>query len=156
MAGMPTLAVRQAARVVVLDEDDRLLLLRYEENGGFWATPGGSLELGEDHQAAALREAREELGVERIDLGPQLAVRSKEHLVGGRPVRQVEKYYVARVRAADVDPERATQPDDIRAWRWWTLFELSAGGQTVYPIGLGDLVADYLVNGDSGTPAEII
>ncbi|MEV6863296.1 NUDIX domain-containing protein [Streptosporangium subroseum] len=152
---MPTPTVRQAARVVTLDENDRILLLRYEENGGFWATPGGSLEPGEDHRTAALREVREELGIERVDLGPQLAVRSKEHLVGGRQVRQVEKYYIARVRAADVDPERATQPDDIRTWRWWTLTDLSTIDQPVYPIGLGELVAGYLVNGAPSSPVEL-
>ncbi|WP_432159021.1 NUDIX domain-containing protein [Streptomyces sp. bgisy153] len=47
---------REAARAVVLDADTRVLLLRYDENGGFWATPGGSLEDGEDHITAALRE----------------------------------------------------------------------------------------------------
>ncbi|MFJ8948365.1 NUDIX domain-containing protein [Streptomyces sp. NPDC102395] len=30
--------------------------MRYDENGGFWATPGGSLEDGEDHATATLRE----------------------------------------------------------------------------------------------------
>jgi 8-oxo-dGTP pyrophosphatase MutT (NUDIX family) len=33
----------------VLDQDDRIMLLRYDENGGFWATSGGSLESGETH-----------------------------------------------------------------------------------------------------------
>jgi hypothetical protein len=38
-----TPALRRAARAVLLDDDDRIMLLRYAENGGFWATPGGSL-----------------------------------------------------------------------------------------------------------------
>jgi len=151
---MPTPTLRHAARVVTLDEHDRLLL-RYEENGGFWATPGGSLEPGEDHHSAAQRELREELGVNDVTLGPELAVRSKDHLVGGQPVRQVEKYYAARVHADDVDPEHATQPDDIRAWRWWTLTELATSDQTVYPIGLGDLIAGYLRDGAPATPLEL-
>ncbi|WP_371778393.1 NUDIX hydrolase [Streptosporangium subroseum] len=152
---MPTPTLRHAARVITLDERDRLLLLRYEENGGFWATPGGSLEPGEDHHSAALREVREELGVSDVTLGPELAVRSKDHLVGGQPVRQVERYYAARVHADDVDPEHATQPDDIRAWRWWTLAELATSDQTVYPIGLGDLIAGYLRDGAPAKPLEL-
>jgi 8-oxo-dGTP pyrophosphatase MutT (NUDIX family) len=107
--------VREAARAVVLDADQRVLLLRYDENGGFWATPGGSFEDGEDHAMATLRELREELGIDEAtpEPGMQLAERSKDHLVGGREVRQVERYFLARVSPGDVRSERATQPDNI-------------------------------------------
>lgn len=135
--------VREAARAIVLDEDQRVLLLRYDENGGFWATPGGSLEEGEDHATATLRELREELGIDAatVELGMQLAERSKDHLVGGREVRQVERYFLARVSPGDVRPERATQPDNIREYRWWTQDELRSTAETVYPQGLADLIA---------------
>src|SRR4051812_35255591 len=98
--------LREAARAVLLDADDRVLLLRYDENGEFWATPGGSLENGEDHATATVRELGEELGIDEkaIELGPQLAERSKDHKVGGHEVRQVERYFLTRVSAADVDP----------------------------------------------------
>lgn len=134
--------LREAARAIVLDADDRVLLLRYDENGGFWATPGGSLEDGEDHATATIRELREELGVDEkaVEIGPQLAVRSKDHLVGGREVRQVERYFLIRVSAAAVDPAHATQPDNIRETRWWTISDLRAATETVYPVGLADLV----------------
>ncbi|MFD9398128.1 hypothetical protein ACFWA4_04810 [Streptomyces sp. NPDC060011] len=64
----------------------------------------------------------------------------KDHLVGGREVRQVERYFLARVQDADVDPSRATQPDNIREYRWWTPAELRSTQETVYPVGLADLV----------------
>ncbi|MFC7261498.1 NUDIX hydrolase [Streptomyces lutosisoli] len=135
--------LREAARAIVLDADLRVLLLRYDENGGFWATPGGSLEEGEDHATATLRELREELGIDQamVELGVQLAERSKDHLVGGREVRQVERYFLARVSPGDVNPERATQPDNIREYRWWTQGELRSTAETVYPQGLTDLIA---------------
>ncbi|MFE2693711.1 NUDIX hydrolase [Streptomyces mirabilis] len=135
--------LREAARVIALDNDQRVLLLRYDENGGFWATPGGSLEDGEDHATAALRELHEELGADEkaVDLGVQLAERSKDHLVGGHEVRQVERYFLAHIAPADVDLAQATQPDNIRAHRWWTLAELRATSETVYPLGLADLIA---------------
>ncbi|MFF7451795.1 MULTISPECIES: hypothetical protein [unclassified Streptomyces] len=68
-------------------------------------------------------------------------------LVGGREVRQVEKYFLTRISAADVDPAGATQPDNIREHRWWTLAELRATTETVYPLGLADLVTNVLKNG---------
>ncbi|MEV7865521.1 NUDIX domain-containing protein [Streptomyces sp. NPDC088124] len=125
--------------------DQRVLLLRYYENDGFWA-PGGSLEQGEDYTTAVLRELREELGAEKVDLGAQIAERSKDHPVGGLQVRQVEKYFLARVAPADIAPVRATQTDNIRSQRWWTLENLRATRETVYPLGLSELV--------TGIPAE--
>lgn len=153
---MTALRVREAARVITLDERDRVLLLRYEEVGrAFWATPGGSLEAGEDHEAAARREIREELGIADVDLGPQIAERSSDHRVGRQHVRQVERYYVARVAAGDVDPGRAAQPDQIVSRRWWALDELRHSDQTVYPVGLTDLLAGYLARGAPERPVAL-
>ncbi|MFI6658063.1 NUDIX hydrolase [Streptomyces sp. NPDC050523] len=139
----PTPPIRNAARAVVLDADQRVLLLRYDENGGFWATPGGSLEEGEDHAKATLRELGEELGIDEtnIELGAQLAQRSTDHLVGGHEVRQIERYYLARVSPSDVHPACAAQPDNIREYGWWTEDELRSTSATVYPRGLADLIA---------------
>ncbi|CAL9668333.1 NUDIX hydrolase [Streptomyces sp. enrichment culture] len=149
--------LREAARAIVLDAHDRVLLLRHDENGGFWATPGGSLEPGEDHTQATLRELREELGIDgqAVELGAQLAERSKDHLVGGREVRQVEKYYLARVSAADVNPARASQPDNIREYRWWPVTELRGTAETVYPLGLADLIAGVLERGAPARPVAL-
>lgn len=63
------------------------------------------------------------------------------HLVGGREVRQIERYFLAYVDPADVDPARATQPDNIREYRWWTRDQLRSTTEAVYPLGLADLVA---------------
>ncbi|MEU5338365.1 NUDIX domain-containing protein [Streptomyces asoensis] len=149
--------LREAARAIVLDADDRVMLLRYEEEGGFWATPGGSLEGAEDYATATLRELSEELGIDEkaVELGAHIAERSKDHRVGDRQVRQVEKYFLTRVSAADVDPARASQPDSIREHRWWTVAELRATAETVYPLGLADLVTGVLAHGAPVRPVVL-
>lgn len=154
---MPTPALRAAARVIALDDDQRVLLLRYAENGGFWATPGGALDKGEDHITALRRELREELGVDAadIDLGEQVAERSQDHQVGDRDVRQVERYYRAHLTPSDIDPARATQPDSIRGSRWWTLDKLRTTRETVYPLGLSDLVSGILTVGPPERPVVL-
>jgi ADP-ribose pyrophosphatase YjhB (NUDIX family) len=124
------------------------MLLRYDENGGFWATPGGSLESGESHRQAVVRELREELG-------RHLATRTKDHLVAGRSVRQAERYYLARVRPEDVDPESAASPDNIQEWRWWSLAELAATSQTVYPVELTGLLRGILASGPPSAPLTL-
>lgn len=71
MSGVTEPRLRPAARVIVLDHDDRLLLLRYDEAGHiFWAVPGGSLEDGETYEQAARRELYEELGLTSSWSGP--------------------------------------------------------------------------------------
>jgi 8-oxo-dGTP pyrophosphatase MutT (NUDIX family) len=150
-----TPALREAARAILLDPDDRVMLLRYDENGGFWATPGGSLEPGETPRQAVIRELREELGVRHVDLGPHLATRTKDHQVAGRDVRQAEQYYLARVRPENVDPQSAANPDNIQEWRWWSLAELAATSQTVYPAELTELLRGILASGPPPAPLTL-
>jgi 8-oxo-dGTP pyrophosphatase MutT (NUDIX family) len=154
MGGMRTSPLREAARVITIDDAQRVLLLRYREGGGYWATPGGSLEAGEEHAAAALREMSEELGVDEKDvvLGTQVAQRCTDHAGGGREVRQVERYFLAQLAPKDVDPARATQPDNIQAHRWWTLQELRDTPETIYPVGLLNLITEVLAKGVPARP----
>jgi ADP-ribose pyrophosphatase YjhB (NUDIX family) len=55
-----------ASCVLLLDAEDRMLLLRYaggEPGAGLWGLPGGMLDHGEDPAGAARRELREETGI---------------------------------------------------------------------------------------------
>lgn len=148
--------LRRAARVIVLDEADRVLLLRIDDHGRiFWATPGGSLEEGESEEAAARREVAEELGVDNLVLTPPLARRTKDHLVGTTERRQVETYYLARVHAGQIDAAVGTQTDNIQARHWWHLPEIISSSEPVYPVGLADLVETYLKEGAPASPAQL-
>jgi 8-oxo-dGTP diphosphatase len=55
-----------SAAVVAADEMGRILLVRSPLRG--WEMPGGQAELGESLEAAAIREAKEESGIEVSDL----------------------------------------------------------------------------------------
>ncbi len=55
------------AAALVVDEQDRLLLLKRSDNG-CWGPPGGAVELGEAVEDAARREVREETGLELGEL----------------------------------------------------------------------------------------
>ena len=145
--------LRRAGRVVVLDPDGRVLLLRYDEeppDGRHWTTPGGGLNPGESYPAAASRELAEETGWRDVALLGEIhrQVRTMQH--GRRTVRQHERLFLARIDRArrelgDVAAMHAS--DGIAAWRWWTLAELDATAEVVWPAGLAGLIREVLGHG---------
>jgi 8-oxo-dGTP pyrophosphatase MutT (NUDIX family) len=54
------------ARAIVLDDEGRVLLVKHRHDAAtqFWVPPGGGLEPGESLAACAIREVREETGLE--------------------------------------------------------------------------------------------
>lgn len=149
--GADGLYERRGARVVLLDEDDRVLLLRAhdadEPGRSWWFTVGGGIDPGEDARAAAVREAWEEVGL-RLDparlVGP-VWTRSAVFDFARVHCRQDEEFFVARVAAHDVRVDRSTwtviEQETVDEVRWWSLPELAACPTQVYPEGLADLAS---------------
>lgn len=52
-----------AASAIVVDDDGRILLHRRQDNG-MWALPGGKMEFGETLAGCAVREVKEETGLD--------------------------------------------------------------------------------------------
>ncbi len=140
------LIIRPAGRVILLDPDDRVLLMRYDDgppNGVHWCTPGGGLNAGEDYASGALRELTEETGWADITLLGE--VHRGEHTMeyADAIVRQVERFYLARTgqaRREIAGVEQMHAADGIAAWHWWTLAELAATAEAIWPDELADLV----------------
>ena len=98
------------AFALILDSAGQVLLVRHNYAGGFYALPGGAVEPGELPQEAAVREIREELGVDaRI-----LRLLSLNSFI-------VEDRYQAHVFLAEITHGVPTRPntDEIAEVGWF-------------------------------------
>jgi len=139
----PPLRTRAAARLLVLDADDRLLLFRLVFSRGalagrtHWALPGGGIEPGETPEQAAIRELHEETGFVVDDVGMSVGERSyKMRLPSGEVIASHETYFLVRIAAtSEIDRDGWTELETeiIAEHRWWTAAELKATSETVYP-----------------------
>ena len=142
----PALRNRPAGRVILLDPDDRVLLMRYDDgppNGVHWSTPGGGLNPGEDFASGAAREVAEETGWHDIELLGEIHRWTHTMEFADAMVRQVERFFLARTdqRERQISGVEAMhESDGIAAWRWWTLAELDTTDEAIWPAELPDLI----------------
>ena len=145
---------RRAARVLLVDGEDRVLLLRGTDpadrsRGEWWFTPGGGLDEGEQPLDAARRELAEETGLQLPPeaFGPVVHARVTEFTFAGVRCRQDEVYFLARVDRHEVDHAGFTplEVESVLGSRWWPRAELAATGDTVYPAELPAVLARALV-----------
>jgi 8-oxo-dGTP pyrophosphatase MutT (NUDIX family) len=157
--GQP-MTIRQAVRALIIDHDDRVLLVRFEfrDRGTVWAMPGGGIDPGEETVEALRRELVEELGLHHADVGPQIWDMT-------RTIPEMNPWFLGQhdvihlVRTAAFEPQPMLTWEELRAEslheiRWWTLEEVEAAtdlrfAPRRFPLILRDLF-------DNGPPVETL
>jgi 8-oxo-dGTP pyrophosphatase MutT (NUDIX family) len=162
---MPEPYRRVTARVLLVDAQGRLLLMRFRTehpapalNHG-WLTPGGGVDEGETLAQAAARELGEEIGltVSADDLGAAVAYTAGYANLGWATGVFRDDFFFLRVDSPDIDTTRmqALERSHHVGHRWWTLDELASTTETVYPFGLAGLVSELIAGRVPSEPVEL-
>ncbi len=155
------LRIREAVRALLVDSDDRLLLVRFEfPDASRWALPGGGLDRGETHHDGLRRELLEEIGLTDPVIGAHLW--NRLHIVpfvNGLFDGQREQIHEVRVPAG-FEPQPVFSWEQLNAeyvfeMRWWTLAEIESTDAVLAPAALATLFAQYLVDGPPAEPIDV-
>jgi 8-oxo-dGTP pyrophosphatase MutT (NUDIX family) len=139
---------RPAARVLLIDEADRVLLFHgfdpAEPGDGYWFTPGGGLEPDESPAEGAARELFEETGlrVEPAMLGEPVFRDVVEFAFDGRSYRGRQAFFLFRVTSWEVDTAGFDEVERASMDRhhWWSAADLESTPERFYPPALPGLV----------------
>jgi TDG/mug DNA glycosylase family protein len=117
-SGLPR---RENVRAALIDDQERILLLRYgDEYGDWWVTPGGGREPGETDEQTLRRELEEEIGLVDFEIGPLLWEREGWTLDEPGFGSFLSRVYLVRV--GRFEPPLLTEALELR---WFTLAELA-------------------------------
>jgi 8-oxo-dGTP pyrophosphatase MutT (NUDIX family) len=141
-------AHRRVSRVVLLDENDRFLLLltsspRLQTPVVRWLTPGGGVEDHETHQEGAIRELYEETGLAVDSVGdPIWTIEGQSIFNDGHVQTTYSEFFVVRTQSFEVTNENWMDNEfvDIHDVRWWSLEELLNSGEKYSPEPLVEVI----------------
>jgi ADP-ribose pyrophosphatase YjhB (NUDIX family) len=129
---------------MLFDEVGAILLVRFvvpRAAGAFvfWALPGGEIEIGESESEAAVREVREELGLELQVAGPVYRD-CNQFLHQGDMQDNVDFLFRAECRREEPRLIGATadEREIMKEIRWWSGAEIEVSRERIFPENLAE------------------
>ncbi len=144
-----TSSIRQVGRVLIRNRAGEVFLLRGRDPGepdrpAYWFTPGGKIDPGETAQEAAARELQEEVGItiEPAALGEVIGTEDVTYRFNGVSYRQSGVFFALSHESPRLHAEGLTaiEAETIDMGRWWSLAQILATEETIYPEHLAEML----------------
>ena len=124
------LNLRRTVHGLVFDDDDHVLLMRYEfPTATVWGLPGGGLEPGESELDGLRHELREELGLVDVTFGPHVWSRHQVIPMNTGHDGQTDTIFLIRRSRFEPAPEigwEAIRAELVHEARWWSIEDVAA------------------------------
>ena len=137
---------------VILNNKNQVLILERYNNPGHWQFPQGGVEKGEDEEKALLREMKEEVGIEEMEIIKKLETNHKydwpEHVRAHYEYKyagQEQSIYLLRFKGGEINLQEA-EHDEFKDYKWVEAGELV---ENLHPVrrGVGQLVVEEILRG---------
>ncbi len=130
MNDVSSLPYRPCVGIALFNHKNKVFVGERLDNPGAWQMPQGGIDPGEEIEAAAFREMKEEIGTDKADIlkvaQQKLRYDLPPHLLGrlwGGQYRGQEQSWIAmRFTGLDSDINlNSHHPPEFRAWQWVAL-----------------------------------
>jgi 8-oxo-dGTP pyrophosphatase MutT (NUDIX family) len=152
------LPIHNSVRIILINADNKILLMCADDpkttskdgtyHGRFWFPIGGEIEPGEEFMDAAIRELKEETGLEQQDVvfGPKVWFGEFEMVLSGKMTKLKQQFIVAHTKNSETTLQHLTDEERqvIERTAWFSLEEILNSDEVVYPVVLPEYLSDIL------------
>jgi ADP-ribose pyrophosphatase YjhB (NUDIX family) len=148
------LPIRESARLIVLDAENNLLLMQIKLDKPadpnapiltpYWVTVGGGVNEGETLREAAIRELKEETG---LDCPIQNKIWHGRWRQGNKRINDETYFLVRHPEVGGIVDQSGLEEDEkhvISNMKWWDLDELSTSSEVIIPKDMIELVREII------------
>jgi len=129
-----SLPLRNGVGIVVLNSANKIFVgKRIDNPKNFWQMPQGGIDPGEEYFSAALRELKEETGIENVELIKEidetLTYELPSNLLGiiwkGKYRGQKQRWFIMRFKGNDNEINLKTHKPEFLDWKWIDIDEIT-------------------------------
>ena len=128
------LPLRNGVGIVVLNSTNKVFVgKRIDNPKNFWQMPQGGIDPGEEYFSAALRELKEETGIQNVELIKEidetLSYELPSNLLGiiwkGKYRGQKQRWFIMRFIGNDSEINLKTHKPEFLDWKWIDIDEIT-------------------------------